>query len=460
MSRITEKIILVITDLAAVNISFFLVYIFQYYRSGDLSMPAVNILQAIGALSLAWLIILPLFDLYRTKFIVSRTDEIIGIFKAVTFGTVILYILISYDTGEVLQKTRIYIFSYWILLFFNIGICRIIIRTYQRKLLRRGVGHKKMLIIGTGKRAFEIYNKIINRPYTGLTVAGFIEITLMKESVVPNDLIIGDMDSYKDFCSKNKIEDVLIVLDRPSKKKIFEIIDKCDEYPVSLKTVPDIYEIAIGNPRIQNYDGLQFVNILPENVSFGFRIAKRIIDVAISALTIFMFMPLWVLIGIAIKLSSRGPVFFRQKRIGKNGQTFIIFKFRAMYYKNEEAERATSINDPRITGVGHILRKYRLDEIPQLINVLEGDMSLIGPRPEMPVLVNKYIKQIPLYSKRFRIKPGISGWAQVKQRFEDSVTKIPKKVEYDLYYLENMSLLLDLKIIAATIFTVLARRGG
>jgi len=437
------------------------VYLLRSVQDTDLPLTAANVIQAAAALSAAWFMILPFFGVYRSKFTVSRTDELLNIFKAVTFGAVLLYILISYDTGEVVQATRIFIVYYWLFLVFNLGLGRIVVRTLQKKLLHRGVGHRNTLIIGTGRRASEAYRQILDHPATGFDVRGFIRTSKSTGEHIPEEMIAGDMNVYQEFCTSAKIEDVIIVLDRPSNKKLFEIVDQCNGYPVSMKTIPDIYQIAVGNARIYNYFGLQLVDILPENYSLSFRFAKRCIDVLVSSLVIFTFLPLWVIIGFFVKLSSKGPVFYRQERLGKDGQVFTVYKFRSMVVDAEKLTGPTMSekDDPRITKFGRILRLLRLDEIPQFINVLEGDMSLIGPRPERPYFVERFTHQIPLYSKRFRIKPGITGWAQVKQRYTESIRDIKKKLEYDLYYIENMSLLFDLKIMIATIFTILARRG-
>ena len=296
---------------------------------------------------------------------------------------------------------------------------------------------------------------------TGFDVKGFITIRNVVADGIPEEKVVGGMEAFNDFCASRQVEDAIIVLDRPTKKRLFEIVDQCNGYPVAMKTMADMYSIAIGNAGVYNHFGLQLVDILPERMSLFYSILKRVMDIAVSSLVIFIFLPLWVVIGAAIKLNSKGPVFYRQERLGKDGDVFTIYKFRSMY---EDAEKhtgpaLTKTNDPRITRIGNFLRKYRLDEIPQFINVLEGDMSLIGPRPERPYFVKKFVKQIPLYSKRFRVKPGITGWAQVKQRFEESVKDVQTKLEYDLFYIENMSLLFDLKIVLATIYTVLARRG-
>jgi exopolysaccharide biosynthesis polyprenyl glycosylphosphotransferase len=191
------------------------------------------------------------------------------------------------------------------------------------------------------------------------------------------------------------------------------------------------------------------------------RVVKRLIDIVVSLIVLVAGLPLWILIAILIKIDSRGPVIYKQERVGKDGKIFTLYKFRSMH---ENAEALTGPtwamkNDPRVTRVGKILRKLHLDEIPQFVNVLKGDMSLIGPRPERPVFVEKLSKEIPLYRRRLKVKPGITGWAQVKYKYDESIEDVKKKLQYDLFYIENMSLRMDLKIIAYTILHILSGKG-
>ena len=464
MTRFTEKSVLLLSDLLAVNIAYIIVYIIRFYivlLESDIPPTVKGVILGGGFLSLAWVVTLLLFGLYRSKFAVSRTDEIVTIFKAVSLGTMTLFVL-TFNRNDPLPLSRLIILNYWIFLIFFLSVSRIAIRTYQRNRLKKGIGKRKTLIIGTGKQARNVYDQIRKNPLTGFDAIGYLQTSPHTAEETGPGKVFGSIEQFEDVCVQNDIEEVLIILDRPSKTKLFEIVDKCNGYPVVLRTIPDIYEIAVGNAHIQHMYGLDFVEILPENYSTGFCAVKRSIDIAVSSAVILLFLPLWVLIGFMVKLNSQGSVFYKQKRIGRNREDFTMYKFRSMVEHADSVpyHRLTSEQDVRITAIGKIIRRFRIDEIPQMINVLEGDMSLIGPRPELPYYVRQFVKQIPLYSKRLRIKPGITGLAQVKQKFSESVTDIKKKLEYDLFYIENMSLKLDLKIIFATIVTILSRRGG
>ena len=217
----------------------------------------------------------------------------------------------------------------------------------------------------------------------------------------------------------------------------------------------------MGYGRTNQIYGIPLIEILPQLMPDWEKQIKRLIDIFISIIVILFFSPLWILGAIIIKLSSRGPIFFRQKRVGQNEKIFEILKFRSMVDKAEKETGAVwaAENDPRITRVGNILRKTRIDEIPQFINILFNDMSLIGPRPERPQIVNRLKNKIPLYNRRHRMKPGITGWAQIKGGYDTSIEDVQKKLEYDLFYLENMSLRMDLKIMLRTAYTMIAGKG-
>jgi exopolysaccharide biosynthesis polyprenyl glycosylphosphotransferase len=466
MKRWIGKLILFASDFAAVSIAYTLFYGAKFYQGLTLEeAPPIQMIILSGLiLSLGWLVILMMFGVYRTTFAVSRTDELLTIFKVVTVGTAFLFIT-TFNPDKPLTFFRINrsnILYYWFLVLFFLGIGRIIIRTYQRKLLKKGYGRRRTIIIGTGKQGKLAYDRIRAYPIIGFDVKGFIELNPAERVSNIPEPILGTIENYKEVCTQHKIEDVIIALDNPSRESLFEIVEKCNGFPAALRAVADIYEVAVGSARVQHVFGVDLVDILPENYSLGFRIAKRIIDILISAAILTMFLPLLIIIGLIIRFNSKGPVFYRQKRIGQNGEIFTMYKFRSMTYDRKRllGAQLTQDKDPRVTQFGRFLRQFRIDEIPQFINVLEGDMSVIGPRPELPYYVRKYIKEIPLYSKRMRVKPGLTGWAQVNQEFSESVREIRKKLEYDLYYIENMSIKLDIQIMLATIKIILTRRGG
>ena len=241
---------------------------------------------------------------------------------------------------------------------------------------------------------------------------------------------------------------------------MLEIISKCPTN-ISMKIIPDMYDIISGQARTNQLYGFPLIEIMPLVLQPWEIILKRILDITVSILILIISLPLWLLIAVAIKINSRGPIVFNQERVGKDENMFFMHKFRTM---NQDAEKHSGPiwsqkDDPRITSVGNFLRRTRLDEIPQFINVLSGEMSLVGPRPERPFFIEKLEKEIPLYKRRLQVRPGITGWAQIKQGYDTSIDDVRSKVKFDLYYIENMSLQMDLKILLFTFYTMIRGRG-
>ncbi len=230
---------------------------------------------------------------------------------------------------------------------------------------------------------------------------------------------------------------------------------------VGIKISPDMYDIISGQARTNQIYGLPLIEILPEFMPAWERSVKRLIDILVSIGILGGLLPFWLLFGIIIKIDSRGKTLYRQERVGKDGRQFNIFKFRSM---SSDAESETgpvwaTEDDPRVTRVGKFLRATRIDEVPQFINVLMGDMSLVGPRPERQFFVDQLKKEMPLYTRRLRIRPGITGWAQIKHKYDESLDDVKRKLRYDLFYIENMSLRMDFKIILSTIKVILSGKG-
>ena len=273
--------------------------------------------------------------------------------------------------------------------------------------------------------------------------------------------IVGTVETLPDVIARMEVRDVLIALDSTDHDRLLSVISACNGRDVSMKIIPDLYDIISGQARTNQIYGFPLIEISPQLMQPWERVVKRTMDILVSFLILAAGFPVWLAVAIAIKLDSKGPVFYTQERVGKDEKLFKVIKFRSM---GEEAEKSSgpvwaNREDPRVTRVGRVLRRLRIDEVPQFINVLDGDMSLIGPRPERPFFVEQLSKEIPLYKRRLKVRPGITGWAQVKHKYDESVEDVRKKVEYDLYYIENMSLRMDFKIFLNTIAVVLMGKG-
>jgi len=462
MPKPIEKILLFFSDLITINLTFFCWIILRqelgFYTPDQQIFPSL-------VLFVVWFLFFVFFGLYRSWYARSRFDEFVVVLKTISIGVGIIFITtfdVQIDLESPPSLSRIIIISYWIMLVFFVSLGRILLRTIQRKLLENGIGRRNTLIIGWNDKARELYDKINHAPALGYNVKGFISHSRanLKKSY-RNLFVIGTYGDIKDITLKNKIEVIIIAVKESSNKEVVNIISRCDNLPVTLKIVPDLYDIVMGYGRTNQIYGIPLIEILPQMMPDWEKQIKRIIDIVISIIVLVGFLPFWILVAIIIKLESRGPVFFKQKRVGQNDKIFEIYKFRSMVDRAEKETGAVwaEENDPRITSVGNILRKSRIDEVPQFVNILFNEMSLIGPRPERPRIVTRLKYKIPLYARRHRMKPGITGWAQIKGGYDTSIEDVQKKLEYDLFYLENMSLRMDLKIMLRTVYTMIAGKG-
>ncbi|MCX7761742.1 MAG: undecaprenyl-phosphate glucose phosphotransferase, partial [Candidatus Kryptonium sp.] len=428
---------------------------FSYYVKPEFWAPMIVV-------SVYWLVIFWLFGLYQPWYAKSRMDEVFTILKAVTFGVLLLFFAIFIDdiSTNSPANSRLLILIYWILVMFFVSVGRVSLRTLQRKLLEKGIGARNTLIVGFNEKAKEIYELLKKYPALGYKVIGFVRTDKRKGGEYKDVKVLGSVERINDIIREYDVKEIIFALDSSEHEKLLEIIGRCEE-EVGFKIVPDLYDAISGQARTNQIYGFPLIEIMPELMKPWEKVAKRLIDIFISLTVLVLGLPLWIIIAILIKIDSKGPVIYKQERVGKDGKIFTLYKFRSMFENAEAMTGPTwaSKNDPRVTRVGRILRKLHLDEVPQFFNVLKGDMSLIGPRPERPAFVEKLSKEIPLYKRRLKVKPGITGWAQVKYKYDESIEDVKKKLQYDLFYIENMSLRMDFKIIVHTILHILSGKG-
>ena len=459
-----EKYKLIFMDIITMNLAWTLYYVIRI-RSGRLSYSTEpDFFFPMVAIAIFWVIVFFLFGMYRQWYAKSRFDEFATIFKATTFGVLVLFFAIFVDdrgVGSPLHS-RLLILIYWSFTTLFIGSGRFLLHTFQRRLLLAGIGLHNTLIVGLSKKAKELYDAVKEYPALGYNIVGFVPVSAEETQSSYQDIpVIGSISELSNLLKEHDIKDVLIALDSMEHDKLLNIISACDSHEVSLKIIPDLYDIISGQAKTNQIYGFPLIEIMPELMPPWEYAVKRAIDIVFSFVILFVGLPIWLLVAIAIKLDSKGTIFYTQERVGKDEKHFHIIKFRSM---DEEAERHSgpvwaNKQDPRITRVGKIIRKLRIDEIPQLINVLDGKMSLVGPRPERPFFVDQLSQEIPLYKRRLKVRPGITGWAQVKHKYDESIEDVRKKVQYDLSYIENMSLRMDLKILLNTIAVVLKGEG-
>ncbi|MBK7379941.1 MAG: sugar transferase [Ignavibacteriales bacterium] len=464
MSKSLEKILILLIDFLSINLAW---YVFFYFRVQSgwfdlLTMP--EFFLPMFVVYFYWLLIFTFVGMYRTWFASSRFDELSTLFKASFVGIFILFFLIFVDdySHNVASSSRILIFIYWGLFLFFVGSGRLLIRAIQRRLIIHGFGRKNTLIVGFNERAFEVHNQIIEHKALGLDVVAYAAVhdeNIEKE--YQNIPVIGRVADLPQFIEEKNIKEVIIALDKENHDLLVEVISLSENKGVGLKIVPDLYEILSGQARSSQLYGMPLIDIMPELMPEWEKKLKRLIDIIVSLLILIITFPICLLSAIAIKIDSEGSIFFKQERIGQNGKVFRILKFRSM---KKDAEKETGPvwsqkDDPRITSVGRFIRKVRIDEIPQMFNVLKGEMSIVGPRPERAFFVEQLSKEIPYYKRRLKVRPGITGWAQVKHKYDESIEDVKIKLRYDLFYIENMSLRMDFKILLRTIFVVLFGKG-
>lgn len=464
MTKSIEKFLLVFIDFIMINLAF-IVYFALRVESGlfDLVIMPEFFLPMI-ALYFYWLLIFTFVGMYRSWFAASRFDEISTLFKATFVGIFILFFIIFLDDyiNNVSSSTRILIFIYWALLVAFVGTGRVVIRSIQRNLLIKGFGRRNALIVGFNERAFEVLDTLFKAPALGIDVKAFVTIKDEHLNKSYNNIKVeSNLNSLAEIINKYNVQEIILALEKDEHDSLVDIISLCSDRNIKIKIVPDLYEILSGQARTSQIYGMPLIDIMPELMPEWERKLKRLLDIVVSIIILVISLPITMITALAIKLDSEGPIFFTQERMGMNGKIFKMIKFRSM---RKDAEKLTGPvwsqkNDPRVTRVGKIIRKLRIDEIPQFINVLKGDMSVVGPRPERPYFVEKLSQEIPYYKRRLKVRPGITGWAQVKHKYDESIEDVKIKLRYDLFYIENMSIRMDLKILFRTIFVVLFGKG-
>lgn len=443
----------IIWDAVLITTSFLLAYWTRFY-SGLIPLikgrgiPRLEpYLLISGFALLVWLIIFYLSGLYDTKKTYSLLDETYEVLKGIIAGTIIVLAPIFFYRA--FTFSRIVMFLSCILGGILIIIGKIILRAIRIILHRHGIGVINACVIGGGEKAKEVICKFSKNPITRYKLIGqVVEKGEEEEKKLP---ILGSFFQIREIIENNKIDMLLITFPLSQYKKTAKILLLCNGLPVELRFVPDPYELLTSKIGYYEIDGFSLLGLKEFPLTYWNTLLKRIFDVTTSSIFIIFLSPIIFVLSILVKLGSRGPLFYRQKRVGKDGKTFDIIKFRSMFVNAEQSTGPVfaSYKDQRVTKIGRVLRRWSIDELPQLFNVLKGNMSLVGPRPERPEFAEKFGEEIIRYFERHRVCPGITGWAQVNGFRGD--TSIKERVKYDLYYIENWSLNFDIKILLRTI---------
>jgi Undecaprenyl-phosphate glucose phosphotransferase len=326
---------------------------------------------------------------------------------------------------------------------------------------KKGYNIKHILLVGYSRAAEEYISKIKSNPEWGFEICGILDNHVPKEAVYKGVRVIGNIECLSSILHDNQLDEISITLSLSDYDMLEDIVNICEKTGVHTKFIPDYNSVIPSRPYFEDMDGLAVVNIrrvpLTNTVN---KFMKRTVDIVGAVIAIIIFSPVMLITSIGIKLTSKGPLIFKQERVGLHNKSFKMYKFRSMEVQNDADEKKgwTTKNDPRVTKIGKIIRKTSIDELPQFFNVLKGDMSLIGPRPERPLFVEKFKEEIPRYMIKHQVRPGITGWAQVNGYRGDS--SIKKRIEYDLYYIENWSMMFDFKILFLTFFKGFVNRNA
>ena len=410
-----------------------------------------------------WILIYYLTGFYKDIYRKSRLNDIGQTFLQTLIGVTLLFFLLILD--DIIDSYKNYYMMVGVLfgLHFTLTIIPRLIFTSNTisRIQKQQIGYNTLLI-GSNEQAVETYLEMQEQKNNyGNKIIGFVNVH-HKDHYQLQDYIphLGSMRNLDNIIAKHRIEEVIIALETNEHNEISKVINKLGVCNVIIKAIPSMYDILTGKVKMSQLFGTPLIQISHDLMPVWQENIKQVLDYVIAIIAISISSPLFIFLSIGVKLSSPGPIFYSHERIGKYGRSFKIIKFRSMYQDAEKnGPELSSKNDGRLTNFGRFMRKYRLDEIPNFINVLKGDMSLVGPRPERQYFIDQIIKKAPHYVHLQKVKPGITSWGQVKYGYAENVEQMIKRLRYDILYIENMSLLVDLKIIFYTILTIIRGRG-
>lgn len=428
-----------------------------YYAGIRADFISLNLAKEILLMLLIYGLSYKYFGLYAIQRVHSLFIVDLNIFKASCMAILIYNILCLFLPVPINGKEILFFFCLDLLYLTSFRMLLLLVLHQMR---RKGHNLRYILIVGAGPLGQNLHSKIEGLGWTGLKVIGYLDDNIPQGTQVKNTPVLGTTDAVKSTIQKYPVDQLFICLPMRAFKKIEEIMNAVGEELTMIRIVPDLYQYPLFlKSSIGILDDIPIIT-LNDTLFHGWRrLAKRAIDIAMSSFVLLILLPLFLFLAIIIKITSAGPVFFKQERVGFNGKKFSMYKFRSMRSsKLPEVSLLTPQNDPRVTIIGKVLRKTSIDELPQFFNVLLGDMSIVGPRPERTWVVNTVKSQIPGYMLKHKMKAGITGWAQVNGWRGD--TSLERRIEHDLYYIENWSLLFDLKIMILTVFRGLTGKNA
>ena len=449
--------LLVVIDAIITAVSLILGYVLKFYvlqnGPGPGVLPLRDYISLLVFIIPGYVLVYYQVGVYTPKRTVRRRLEIFDIIKANTFGMAALIIVIYLVMRE-LPYARSVLALFYVLNCFSTGLSRILLRRSLQSIRKKGYNVKHILLVGYSRAAEEYVNRIMENPQWGYAVSGFLDDHVPVGTLYKGIPVKATIEALPEMLEKNDWDEVAITLSLRDYDYLGEIVGICEKSGVHTKFIPDYNSLIPTRPYTEDLMGLPVINIrYVPLTNTGNAFIKRAADIFGSLFGILITSPIMLFCAIMVKLTSPGPIIFKQERVGLHNKPFYMYKFRSMAQQapSEEKKAWTTKNDPRVTRFGKLMRKTSLDELPQLFNILKGDMSLVGPRPERPQFVEKFKEEIPRYMVKHQVRPGLTGWAQVNGYRGD--TSIRKRIEHDIYYIENWTIWFDIKIIIMTFFT-------
>lgn len=438
-----------------------LTWIAAYYLRFFSFPPIESFLSIIIPIVLTWPFIFRNMGLYRPRRVTSYVLEIFDIAKTSTLAVIIL-VTTTFFLGKH-EFSRLVFLYFWMISIAVLSAERLVFRVILWNLRKKGYNVRRVLIIGAGDLGVKVVNKIKDNRWTGLDIVGYLDDYKPLGEVIEGEAILGRIKDVEDVIAKYSIDQVFITLPVRAYKRLMYVVEKLSDKLVNIRIIPDIYQAMTLNAGVEEFDGLPVINLMDTPMYGWSLVLKRFADIFLTLPALIVIAPVMAVIALIIKFTSPGPVLFKQRRYGLDGKVIWIYKFRSMTVCEDGLDIPQAQKcDPRVTFFGAFLRRTSLDELPQFFNVLGGSMSIVGPRPHAVAHNEHYRKLIKGYMLRHRVKPGITGWAQVNgwRGETDAIEKMENRVRYDLFYAEHYSIWFDIKIMWLTLWKGLVSKNA